>query len=594
MSDVHKAKGNAAFQAGNFDEAIVHFTAGIEADPNNHVLYSNRSAALASKQDFSAALEDAKKVVEIKADWPKGYSRLGAAYSGLREWDESITAYEKGIELDPSNQQMAESLEDSRRAAAGTGGGGPQLFGVDFTARLAMNPQTRPFLSQPDFLAMLRDMSANPQNMTKYMHDPRFQAALNVGMGMSMRSGDQAEEEGFFGEDDHQGHNHAPGESCCGGDDAAHASAPGGASHKASATAAGQASALAPEVDPEEEERKAKAQRKVEALAEKEKGNTAYKKKEFEAAVGHYDRALELFDEDISFLTNRAAVFFEMGEFQKSIADCDAAVERGRSLRADYKMIARALTRMGNCLVKMGDLEEAINIYQKALTEHRNADTLDRLHAAEKTLKQQQEAAYVDMGKCEEERELGNAAFKGARYPEAVKHYTEALKRGPPGANSDAHKLYSNRAACYTKLGAWDAGVKDADECIRLAPDFAKGYSRKGHLQFFMKEFDKALVTYDQGLAHEPANEELREGKQRTLQAVAQMSTGQMSEEERKLRQQKAMQDPEIQLILQDPIMRQVLDDFQNDQAAAQRHLKRPEIMANIQKLVKAGIVQLG
>ena len=66
----------------------------------------------------------------------------------------------------------------------------------------------------------------------------------------------------------------------------------------------------------------------------------------------------------------------------------------------------------------------------------------------------------MDMGACETERELGNAAFKGARYPEAVKHYSEALKRGPPGVNPDAHKLFSNRAACYTKLGAWDAGVK--------------------------------------------------------------------------------------------------------------------------------------
>lgn len=40
-----QAKGNAAFSAGNFEEAIKHFTDAIELDPTNHVLYSNRSAA---------------------------------------------------------------------------------------------------------------------------------------------------------------------------------------------------------------------------------------------------------------------------------------------------------------------------------------------------------------------------------------------------------------------------------------------------------------------------------------------------------------------------------------------------------------------
>ncbi len=48
-------------------------------------------------------------------------------------------------------------------------------------------------------------------------------------------------------------------------------------------------------------------------------------------------------------------------------------MERGRELRADYKLIARALTRKGNALVKMGQLEEAIGIYKKSLTEHRCA-----------------------------------------------------------------------------------------------------------------------------------------------------------------------------------------------------------------------------
>ena len=47
------------------------------------------------------------------------------------------------------------------------------------------------------------------------------------------------------------------------------------------------------------------------------------------------------------------------------------AVERGRELRADYKLVARALTRKGNALAKQGLLEEAITVYQKSLTEHR-------------------------------------------------------------------------------------------------------------------------------------------------------------------------------------------------------------------------------
>ena len=67
-------------------------------------------------------------------------------------------------------------------------------------------------------------------------------------------------------------------------------------------------------------------------------------------------------------------------------------------------------------------------------------------------------------------------AFNEQKYPEAVKHYTEALARGPPEVNPDAHKLYSNRAACYTKLGAWNEGLKDAEQCIALEPTFIKGY----------------------------------------------------------------------------------------------------------------------
>jgi len=263
-------------------------------------------------------------------------------------------------------------------------------------------------------------------------------------------------------------------------------------------------------------------------------------------------------------------------------------VEKGREIRADFKMIARALARKGTAFVKKGELETAIEWFNKSLTEHRTADTLKKLNDAEKALKTKKEQEYLDPVKAEEAREKGNTFFREQKYPEAVKEYTESIKRNPTD-----HRVYSNRAACYTKLTAFMEALRDSEKCIELDPNFIKGYSRKGAVQFFMKEYDKALTTYQEGLKVDPNNEEMQDGIRRCVEQINKGNKGELSEEEMKQRQERAMADPEIQGILTDPIMRQVLQDFQSDPKAAQAHAKNPEIMAKIQKLVNAGIVQM-
>lgn len=521
-------------------------------------------------------MEDAEKVVTLKPDWPKGYSRKGAALQGLRRWDEAIAAYEAGLAVDPCNEQLKLGLTDSKKAAEVAGK--QQTSGGMFTqpevlSRLATDPRTRPLLGQPDFMSMLQEVNRDPNSMSKYLADDRFQLALQVALGISMDSSSFKPTDNSSNQDVKNAEQQEK---------------------KAESTkpAPTKPTEAPPEVEMSEGEKEAQ-QAKEAAYKEKEEGNAAYKRKEFEKAIEHYNRALELYNEDISFLTNRAAVKYEQGDFQGCIADCDEAVNRGRELRTDYKLIARAMTRKGNALVKTGDLEAAIEVYNRSLTEHRNADTLKRLQEAEKALKEANEAAYIDLEQSVQEKDKGNDAFKQQNYPAAVQHYTEALKRGPPSVNPEAYKLYSNRAACYTKLGAWNEGLKDADECIRLAPAFAKGYSRKGHLQYFMKEYDKAMETYEAGLQHDPENAELKEGLMRCVTAINRMSRGEASEAEIKERQARAMADPEVQQILTDPVMRQVLSDMQEDPAAAQKHLSHPHIAKKIEKLVAAGILQI-
>ena len=67
----YKSKGNAAFQSGDYDLAISHFSEAIKLDPNNAVFYSNRSMCHATKGDFESALTDGNKCVELKPSWPK-------------------------------------------------------------------------------------------------------------------------------------------------------------------------------------------------------------------------------------------------------------------------------------------------------------------------------------------------------------------------------------------------------------------------------------------------------------------------------------------------------------------------------------------
>ena len=56
---------------GDFLLAIDRYTAAITLNRNNHVLFSNRSAAYARVGKFAEALEDAKRCHELKPDWPK-------------------------------------------------------------------------------------------------------------------------------------------------------------------------------------------------------------------------------------------------------------------------------------------------------------------------------------------------------------------------------------------------------------------------------------------------------------------------------------------------------------------------------------------
>ncbi|CAI4051264.1 Hsp90 cochaperone STI1 SKDI_15G1820 [Saccharomyces kudriavzevii IFO 1802] len=584
-ADEYKQQGNAAFTAKNYDGAIELFTKAIEvSETPSHVLFSNRSACYTSLKKFSDALNDANECVKINPSWSKGYNRLGAAHLGLGDLDEAESDYKKALELDANNKAAKDGLEQVHRTQQARQAqpdlGLTQLFAdPNLIENLKKNPKTSEMMKDPQLVAKLISYKMNPQAIGQDLFsDPRLMTIMATLMGVDLNMGDTSES------------NSMPNEPVTNSSSEQKKDAESPAvpttKNESSSTAPQQKDAEEPEPMEVDEDNS-----KAEADNEKAEGNKFYKAHQFDEAIEHYNRAWEL-HKDITYLNNRAAAEYEKGDYETVIATLNDAVEKGRDMRADYKVISKSFARIGNAYHKLGDLKKTIEYYQKSLTEHRTADILAKLRNVEKEQKKAEAEAYINPDKAEEARLEGKEYFTKSDWPNAVKAYTEMIKRAPEDARG-----YSNRAAALAKLMSFPEAIADCNKAIEKDPNFVRAYIRMAAAQIAVKEFAAALETLDVARTKDAevnkgaSAKEIDQLYYKASQQRFQPDTGSETPEET---YQRAMKDPEVAAIMQDPVMQSILQQAQQNPAALQEHMKNPAVFKKIQTLIAAGIIRTG
>ncbi|XP_059105709.1 tetratricopeptide repeat protein 28-like [Peromyscus eremicus] len=85
-------QSNQACHDGDFHTAIVLYNEALAVDPQNCILYSNRSAAYMKTQQYHKALDDAIKARLLNPKWPKDSQSIACFYvfqsSLMSEWEQ--------------------------------------------------------------------------------------------------------------------------------------------------------------------------------------------------------------------------------------------------------------------------------------------------------------------------------------------------------------------------------------------------------------------------------------------------------------------------------------------------------------------------
>ncbi|XP_059194522.1 sperm-associated antigen 1 [Centropristis striata] len=285
----------------------------------------------------------------------------------------------------------------------------------------------------------------------------------------------------------------------------------------------------------------------------KNEGNLLFKNGQFADALEKYSQAIQGYTdsgldspEDLCILySNRAACYLKDGNSQECIQDCTRALElqsfslkpllrramayesleRYSKAYVDYKTVLQidisvqaahdSVNRITRLLIEQDGPEwreklPEIPLVPLSAQQHRREGppSAEALQArAEKAAKEAERKAEVRFTGLKQE---GNDFVKKGQYQDALGKYTECLKLKPEECT-----IYTNRALCYLKLERFAEAKQDCDAALKVEPTNKKAFYRRALANKGLKDYLACSSDLQEVLQQDPnvqeAEKELEE-----------------------------------------------------------------------------------
>jgi len=101
----HFELGQAAFDAGNFEEAINEYQKAIDLDPQNIAAHYNRALCYRNLGQYEQALVGYSKVLELDSTFEDTYLQRGWANHNLGKYEAALDDFNNALKFDPQDDQ---------------------------------------------------------------------------------------------------------------------------------------------------------------------------------------------------------------------------------------------------------------------------------------------------------------------------------------------------------------------------------------------------------------------------------------------------------------------------------------------------------
>ncbi|KAL3592325.1 hypothetical protein D5086_010965 [Populus alba] len=352
--EVLKNKGNERYKQGRFEEALAFYDRAIALDSTKATYRSNRSAALIGLGRLVEALVECKEAIRLDPSYQRAHYRLATIYFRLGETEKALSHYKQSGPITDSRdlaqaqalqrnlnrctearklEEWSRLLRETERTVSSGADSAPQVFAMQAEALLRLHRH------QEAYTAYQKRPNLSVESCGKLFGLTIASYLLVIGAQVYMAAGRFED-----------------------------------------AMAAAQHAAR---LDPSNREASTVLKSARAVASARLSGNLLFKASKFTEACIAYSEGLEHDPCNSILLCNRAACRSKLGQFEKAVEDCTAAL----SLQPNY---SKARLRRAHCNTELGRWEASIQDFEMLIRESPADEEVGRaLFEAQVQLKKQ-------------------------------------------------------------------------------------------------------------------------------------------------------------------------------------------------------------